>query len=400
MNKFCMECATQLIVAANGSVAICPNCGKSYTFTPTQTESPASTPTIDVYEETKQKIAALINLDKKAEAIEISDNYLKEHPQDYRAYLLRGAAELDLYKLDPVDAAIDRIWWDAKEKFEEGKKIATPEEVKKMKAECGEYCARVENVIKIFYELSEIEKFIRKAPTPPHDPEPDFNCNKAKHQEKLETLEKRLAEINAKYKQVEKEDCYTELTSRPLPKFFILRRIELKRRRALCYEAGTAKIEQLAAIAKERDKYQQEVDAELSAIQALEKQFNVSKAKYLDELSKYEQALADYETAQSNYQSKKAFFETDSTVLAIKAKTDSIKAQIAEYEQEIKRLEKQSKPFNANILNTTEYYLEKAAHREREQRLTLEKIKVIGKINDLKFKLLSPKPQPSLFDNE
>jgi hypothetical protein len=208
-----------------------------------------------------------------------------------------------------------------------------------------------------------------------------------------------LAEINAQYEQIEKENKSAEIFSRPLPKFFITKKIELKRRRELLYEATKAKQEQLEELSKERDKYQRDLETERAVIQSLEKQLCVKKTKYLEELSQYEKAIAEYEVAQATYQEKKEFFETDGVALSIKAKTDSIQAQIAELEQEIKRLDKQSTPFTCNALNGAEYYLEKAAHREKEKRLTLEKIKIAGDINDLKIKLIAHKSQP-LFDNE
>jgi hypothetical protein len=42
-------------------------------------------------------------------------------------------------------------------------------------------------------------------------------------------------------------------------------------------------------------------------------------------------------------------------------------------------------------------FLAQAAHRERERRLTISKIRITGQISELKFKLLALKPQAPIF---
>ena len=99
---------------------------------------------------------------------------------------------------------------------------------------------------------------------------------------------------------------------------------------------------------------------------------------------------------------KERLYAENPIAQAVLKKLASIEEKMAEYEKEIDSLNKQSKPFSYQggaKYDATEYYLQQAAYKHREQALTREKIQITGKINDLRFLLIAHKPQEPLFEN-
>lgn len=397
--KFCMECGSELIVAADGGVAICAKCGKSYTFAPTVEASVPPVQT-DPFEECKSKVLALMELEDKHGAFNTAEHYLDKYPQDYRAYLLCFAIKFDMYKLDPVDAVIEETWSDAREFLEDGLKIAKPEERAIMKAECGEYCKRAENVVQIFYDMKEFAKVDLPAPVAPIDPEIEINVLKAHLEEKIALERERLDALTAEHEAVLKRDDFTKIyEENPLPKFFITKKIVVKRRIRLINEVSMKKMQEMKALSDQIEKYQKDLEQDFTNLEQLDKRLAIHKPKYLESYAKYEEEFATYEKNKANYDERKAFFETDPVALAIQAKLDSIKAKIAEHEEELKRLEKQSTSFSFKGGSQADYFLDKAIHRENEKRLSNQKATVSSKIRSLQSLMVASKPKAPFFED-
>jgi hypothetical protein len=394
-----MECGSELIVAADGGVAICAKCGKSYTFTPTvEVNTPPAQ--IDPFEECKSKVLALMELEDKHAAFNTAEHYLDKYPQDYRAYLLCFAIKFDMYKLDPVDAVIEETWSDAREFLEDGLKIAKPEERAIMKAECGEYCKRAENVVQIFYDMKEFAKVDLPAPIAPIDPEIEISGAKEHIEKKIALEKERLDALTAEYEAVLKRDDFTKIyEENPLPKFFITKKIVVKRRIRLINEVTMKKTQEMKALSDQIEQYKKDIANDLSDLEKLDEHLSIHKPKYLESYAKYKEEFATYEKNKANYDERKAFFDTDPVALAIQAKIDSIKAKIAEQEEELKRLEKQSTPFSFKGGSQADYFLDKAVHRENEKLLSGQKAIISGKIRSLQSLTVANKPKAPFFED-
>jgi hypothetical protein len=394
-----MECGSELIVAADGGVAICAKCGKSYTFTPTvEVNTPPAQ--IDPFEECKSKVLALMELEDKHAAFNTAEHYLDKYPQDYRAYLLCFAIKFDMYKLDPVDAVIEETWSDAREFLEDGLKIAKPEERAIMKAECGEYCKRAENVVQIFYDMKEFAKVDLPAPIAPIDPEIEISGAKEHIEKKIALERERLDALTAEYEAVLKRDDFTKIyEENPLPKFFITKKIVVKRRIRLINEVTMKKTQEMKALSDQIEQYKKDIANDLSDLEKLDEHLSIHKPKYLESYAKYKEEFATYEKNKANYDERKAFFDTDPVALAIQAKIDSIKVKIAEQEGELKRLEKQSTPFSFKGGSQADYFLDKAVHRENEKLLSGQKAIISGKIRSLQSLTVANKPKAPFFED-
>ena len=395
--KFCMECGKELILSADGAVAICANCGKSYTFT----QSPVPTASAPVQEDVatsyKEKVFALVELGKKEDAIKYADEFLEKHPEDYRSYLLRGALEVDLYRLNPVDAVIDGKWFDFKGKLEEAMKLATVDQLGLIKAECAEYCGQVERTIEIFYGLKELEKNELSSPIAPQEPTLEKVNNL---QEEIEALEKKLVSTVAEIEQTTLTDETESIRNLPPPQGLFGKKKELRRREALIVSLQQKKTQRLQELSLIKTQTEQKIVTMKAELEKAKRSFEEETQKYQTEFAKYQKEKEEYETKLKEREEKAREYLVDPIANAIMEKLDGIKAQIDEHEKELARLNKQSKSFSYNAggnFNSTDYYLAKAAHRAQEQRLTSEKIRITGLISELKFKLLAPKPQTPIF---
>ena len=404
--KFCMECAGELIVSADGALGICSKCGKTYTFTDAPVAQTETRQT-GVAEEYKSKVDALMELGKKEEAIKTADEFLEKHPDDYRAYLLRGALEVELYKLDPVDAVIERKWEEFREKLEQSMKIATKEQLAFIKEECGEYCKRAENVVQIFYDLHQKKKADSAPPTAPTDSTKVLSANCEIVEQKVSSSEEKLSALQKEKLLEESNDEVQKLREQPPTATGLFAKAKIKKllkaRERLYALMESQKVYRLKKLSEAIAEEEKALKQEKENLAELNKKLENQKAKYQTALERYEKELAEYQNVVASREEKERLYASDPTAQAILKKLVAIEEKMAEYQEEINRLNKESKPFsyksNGSTFDSTEYYLQQATYRQREQRLTSEKIQITGKINDLRFMLIAHKPKAPLFEN-
>jgi chromosome segregation ATPase len=318
--------------------------------------------------------------------------------------VLRGALELDLYKLAPVDAVIERKWLEALERFEAAKKIATDEQIASMKEEFGDYCERAEEVVKIFYDLYLMKKADSAAPVAPCDSRGALFAQRESMEQKIAVSEKKLSALQAKKDLEESKDEVQQLREQPITAKGLFAKAKMKklmRARENLYELmERQKAYRLKEVSDAIAEAEKTLLDEKTKLTEINEKLETQTKKYQNELERYEKELAEYNGIVAEREEKERVYASNPVAQAILAKLVSIEEKMAEYQKEIDRLNKESKPFayNGSTFNTTEYYLQQATYRDREQRLTREKIQITGKINDLRFMLLARKPQAPFFN--
>ena len=395
--KFCMECGVELVIAADGSVGICPKCGKSYNFIDTSAIKDLSVTTPSAYDECKRRATELLEHGNENKAVEEIEKYLKEYPKDYRAYTLYCYIRSNKYTADPVDVVVEQTWLYIRDMLLDGIKVASKEQYALMKAECEEFCKRAERVVQIYYDMKEFEKGLSEEPTAPIDPEIELTSIKSSCLAKLEEAENLLEELNLQYEKVTKEDKLSAVHATPLPTGFFAKRKEMKAREKLSMEIVREKGITLQAISTEREECKKTISSLRLQLAECERKLEQEKPKYLEELAKYEKDLAKYNTDKSQYAEKAMFFKTDATVLAIKDKLEWVKEQIVECENELAKLEKQDVKLTPASYSSADYYLTMAVNRKVEQDLTTKKLRLTYRINNLKYMFTPLRPKPPIF---